>query len=569
MTNEHVEELYSKFEKGVAKKERAGLKTSLENCDNEKYENLKKLELKSKSPLKDIVGLIGWIATLFGCLFLIFNLVVYACIVPINADNTEFATKLGNDMTEYAQIAKYELDDAYSSEAVLWLSDKVLELKASENEYETLGNELKIFEDGYTAFTKSIDDAYAEYKKAVSEEQKAAARSVLQTSASNAETAFINSIKNLSVLDGADIDAAYFAYKTELNGYYAVLSNENSTEEAIAKARKDFEESSAKTAFDNLLITVRDYLSKAKIAVNLNAELTDYKAAIEKYAKDVAKYKQDIAAGKDAVKPVKPKLIVGVKEYFGDDKSGAIADLSTAYGAYSNANGNYEPNMTSKPDDSTLLWWTSPLLSEVDRKVVKPTDLTAYQQDFIVHLNIYKAVIKGLPDRLEDISKYYVADGIYQYSYYDEVKGVVRFDYFTCTVKTMQAVLNKTNFEANKTSFGETLDGFTKFNYSADLTSTEYLTEDFNNGLTAAATSAVNAINDFDGAVTGMTNITSQTRTLIRGYKSNTDILSNIVMVFDILLAIVLAGYWITIVLVYKSKAQAENIKFINEQINK
>ena len=451
----------------------------------------------------------------------------------------------------------------------MWLSDKVLELNASENEYETLSNDLKIFEDGYAAFTKSIDDAYAEYKKAVSEEQKAAARSVLQAAANDAETAFINSIKNLSVLDGADIDVAYSAYKTELNGYYAVLHNENSTEEAIATARKTFEESSAKTEMDNLLISVKDFVSKAKIAVNLNTELNEYKATLEKYAKDLAKYKQDIAEGKGTVKPAKPKFLVGIKEYFSDDKGGAINDLSAAYSAYVKAKNDYESNMTSKPDDSRLLWWLAPLLDEVNRNVIKPTDLTAYQNGFVEHLNIYKSVINDLHDKLEKISNYYTAYGIYQYNYYDEEKGVVRFDYFTCTVKTMQAVLKNTDFETKKTLFGETMDSFTKFNYSTVLDFEVCLTEDFNNGLVAAATSAVGAINDFDSAVADMADITSQTHTLIKGYQSNTDILSNIVMVFDIILAVVLAGYWITIVLIYKSKAQEENIKAINEKINK
>ena len=133
----------------------------------------------------------------------------------------------------------------------------------------------------------------------------------------------------------------------------------------------------------------------------------------------------------------------------------------------------------------------------------------------------------------------------------------------------MQAVLSNTDFEDNKSFFNETMDGFTKFNYSTNLNSEENLTKNFNDGLTDAANSAVKAINGFDSVVAGMTNVTSQTKALIRGYRSVTDALSNIVMVFDIILAVVLAGYWITLVLVYKSRVQAENLALINEQINK
>lgn len=566
MTNEHVEELYSKFEKGVAKNKRAELETSLKNCDNEKYETLTKLELKSKSPLKETVGLIGWVASLFGCLFLIFNLVIYACVVPMNTDKTKFATKLGNDMSAYAQIAKYELDDAYSSQAVLWLTDKALELNTSEYKYETLSDDLKNFEDGYGDFTKTVNGAYDEYKKAVSEED-ATASTDFQAAISNAESAFIEKLQLLTVLDGGVV-AAYSSYKTELNKYYSVLSDTSSADEAVSSARKTFEESSAKTDFDNLLITVRDYIVTAKTAVNVNAELTEYKTGLEKYEEDLAKYKKAVAEGKDADKPVKPKLVAGIKEYFGDENGGAIIDLGDVYSSYSAANNAYELNLISEPDDSTLLWWASPILDEVNRNVIKASDLMTYQNGFVEHLNIYKAVINGMPDRLEDILNYYKADGIYRHLNYNEDSGEVLFKYFSCTTKTMRSVLDKTDFEAHKNFFGDMANGFGKFDYSVNLNSEKFLTEDFNNALEDAAAFAVNSISDFESAVVGMENITLQTNTLIKSYQSDTDILSTILTVYNILLAVVLGAYWIALILIYRSKAQAENLKAIHEQIN-
>ncbi len=50
MTNEYGEELYNKFSKDISKKERNGLKRSLQACDNSKYQALKNLVLQKKNP---------------------------------------------------------------------------------------------------------------------------------------------------------------------------------------------------------------------------------------------------------------------------------------------------------------------------------------------------------------------------------------------------------------------------------------------------------------------------------------------------------------------------------------
>ncbi len=82
MTEKNVEELYGKLSKHIAKKNRQELKSSLEECGNGKYESLKNFEPKKKAPFSNLTFMMAWISALFGCAFLVLNLLVFCLLVP-------------------------------------------------------------------------------------------------------------------------------------------------------------------------------------------------------------------------------------------------------------------------------------------------------------------------------------------------------------------------------------------------------------------------------------------------------------------------------------------------------
>ncbi|MDE7082741.1 MAG: hypothetical protein K2O89_03450 [Clostridia bacterium] len=564
MTNEHVEELYGKFGKSVAKNKREDLKASLKDCDNEKFEELKKFEPKCKNPLHETVGIISWVATLIGFLFIVINLIIYAYVVPVNADKTEFATKLSADMTDYAKVAAYELNDAYSQEASIWSTEQILGFVSPEYTFETLSDELAEFEKIYAdfktalksatdAYNKAIEEASKEYDEASKEteaEQEAAlavlnaakqkAGNDLTGAAMSAENSFIVKFKDLPVLEGQDVEITCSAYKTKLNEYLDVLNDSSSTEGAIAAAREIFDRSSEKVKYEELLTIVRDYLAKAKTVINTVKALEEGQ----------------------------PYVLSGAVEYFGGSSNGgAIDELNEKFNAYTAAVAEYEGNL-SKASDGSLLWLGAPLCSDVNRIIVTASDLRACQNDFIAHLNMYKSVINGLPERLEEISGYYNADGIYNYSVYIEDKNYVTFSYFTCNIDTMKSVLGNTDFENNKNEFNKTVENFKNLKFAVNTANEKYLVKDFHDGLTVAAETVKEAINDFNSAVTGLINISSQANTLVQNCNRTSDMLSTIVMVFDIIFAIIIAVYWLAVVFIYRGQAQEANLKALKQIIN-
>lgn len=82
MTEKYVDELYGKLSKHIAKKRRIEFKSALEECAGGKYESLKEFVPKTKAPFSDITYLTAWISALFGCVFLVLNLLVFCLLVP-------------------------------------------------------------------------------------------------------------------------------------------------------------------------------------------------------------------------------------------------------------------------------------------------------------------------------------------------------------------------------------------------------------------------------------------------------------------------------------------------------
>lgn len=82
MTEKNVEELYGKLSKHIAKKNRKKLKSSLEECNNSKYNALREFEPQRKAPFSNLTFMMAWISSLFGCVFLVLNLLVFCLLVP-------------------------------------------------------------------------------------------------------------------------------------------------------------------------------------------------------------------------------------------------------------------------------------------------------------------------------------------------------------------------------------------------------------------------------------------------------------------------------------------------------
>ncbi|MDE5667745.1 MAG: hypothetical protein K2I29_05840, partial [Clostridia bacterium] len=278
-------------------------------------------------------SLLGWVSALFGCIFLILNLIVFSCVVPLNRNYKEFAVKFGTEITNFAAVADYELNAAYFEEASIWLVNHIL----NPDDYVPLNDGLNGFTDAHKAYTDALDSAYKTYSKATAEE-KDAALVVLQSAAESAENTFIDKLQSLSVING-DISAAYSSYKAAVAEYNAVLNDKNATAEKKTEARTKFETSLAKKNFEALLEELRDYLIEAKT-------VTDYFSALT----------ED-----------KPFVLSDIKDYIGNvatdsaPASGALKSLSEYYGAYTSAVSEYEKFMTS----GGVMWSATPLQNTV------------------------------------------------------------------------------------------------------------------------------------------------------------------------------------------------------------
>jgi len=110
MTDEYVESLYGKYEKKVSKKRRTELKSALISGRNDKFEALNALKMKELHPLRKTKGIIGFVSTLLGCLFLVMNLFVYSYGVPQYNNHGNIAGKIGTDFKHYAAKANSELE---------------------------------------------------------------------------------------------------------------------------------------------------------------------------------------------------------------------------------------------------------------------------------------------------------------------------------------------------------------------------------------------------------------------------------------------------------------------------
>ncbi len=110
MTDEYVKSLYGKYEKKVAKKRRTELKSALISGCNDKFEAVNSLKMKELHPLRKTKGIIGFVSTFLGCLFLVMNLFVYSYGVPLYNNHGNIAGKVGTDFKDYAAKANSELE---------------------------------------------------------------------------------------------------------------------------------------------------------------------------------------------------------------------------------------------------------------------------------------------------------------------------------------------------------------------------------------------------------------------------------------------------------------------------
>lgn len=557
MTEKYVDELYGKFSKHIAKKRRIEFKSALEECGNGKYESLKEFEPKKKAPFSNITYLMAWVSTLLGCIFLVISLFVFSLIVPLTAENKQFAGKFGGDMKNYAELATNELETGYSEVAAEHLYENIITVYQAtlNSEYEQLDQNVKNFDEAYKNYNDSLKQFFEANEGKVDNEDNEDNKATAEQQLIDAEEDFNSSVKSILVAKGieVDFDAELSAYKTSLATYLEELKTyddaiENLKNEELEKEeydkRKDELDNGIKKAwnkhvldkekFDNIIFDVSEYISNAKYLIALKKDFDNKKTYV---------LEQSIS-------------------YF-DEKNGAIKNLSTYYNNYLAATKNYDAYLTKYKQVDNVAEHMS--LNYTSKYVYTVYQLVECQNDLVAHFEMYQSVINSMPKRLEEITEYY--NTINEAEYYDDGSEKPRVqDFFRSYLNTRAGVLSRTDFKVCKDAYNARVKGFEEFKFVYDI-SKGVLSDEYKQSLDSVAADIQAHFENFSSCTSNMETLSTQVFYMASENQIQIDIVSTIMMFFDIILAVILFIYWLGVVLIHRSRAQEENFKSLNEII--